>query len=164
MSGAKVEVFVHAIGETPKASLPERGFDATLATARFLQIERPGSPYAGIFEVDQLPRMGAYGMDIYLPPGQLGLSYDERVAMLAKPATLWAYRKSQLNTPTGRLIFALLVTSVTAAWIDGSLAIGKEGPLIMIRSETLGWLTTVSAVCKGASAVFAFLLALWFKK
>jgi hypothetical protein len=164
MPHAKTKAFVLAIGETPKASLPEHGFDTTLGAAKYLHIERQGLDYAGTFEVDPLRRPGASGMDIYLPPGQLGLNYNDHAAVLASPATRWAYRRAQLNTPTGRLIFATLVSSVTAAWIDGSLAIGKGGALIVVSQETLDWLTGISTVCKGASAVFAFLLALWFKK
>jgi hypothetical protein len=162
----ETNVFVHAIGTAASASLPQLGFDPTLASAKYLRIVRPGvPPHEGVFEVNAVPREGASEPDIYLQPGQLGLAYDEHVAVIASPATRWAYRRSQLATPTGYLVIGTLIAATTAAWIDGSMAIGNLGTkLFLFSPATLGMLGAVSLCCKLASALMAFLLALWFKK
>jgi hypothetical protein len=162
----ETRAFVHAIGETAAASLPERGFESTLASAKYLRIVLQGSRSdAGVFEVNPVPREGASGTDIYLQPGQLSLKYDERVEASASPVTRWAYRRSQLNTPNGYLVLGTLAAASTAAWIDGSLAIGNLGTTLFLFSPaTLGLLGAVSLCCKLLSALMAFLLALWFKK
>lgn len=158
-------VFVHAIGTTAAVSLPQHGLDP-LASARYLRIALTGSrSRVGVFEVNAVPREGASGTDIYLQPGQLNLDYDERVAALASPVTRWAYRRSQLNSPNGYLILGTLAAALTAAWIDGSLAIGNLGTtLFLLSPATLSVLGVVSLGCKLLSALMAFLLALWFKK
>ena len=118
-----------------------------------------------MFEVSLVPREGASGTDIDLQPGQLGLAYDQRVEALVSPATRWAYRRSQLDTPTGYLVLGTLAVATTAAWIDGSLAIGNLGTkLFLFSPAALSVLGAVSLCCKLLSAVMAFLLALWFKK
>jgi hypothetical protein len=162
----ETQVFVHAIGTTAAVSLPQHGLDSTLASARYLRIVLSGSPSrAGVFEVNAVPREGASGNDIYLQPGQFGLDYNARVAASASPVTRCAYRRSQLNTPSGYLVLGTLAAASTAAWIDGSLAIGNLGTtLFLLNSSTLGVLGGVSMFCKLLSAVMAFLLALWFKK
>lgn len=160
------EVFVHTIGATAAASLPERGLDPEIASAKYLQIVLAGSPTrAGVFEVNAAVREGASGTDIYLQPGQLGLEYNQRVGALASPTTRWAYRRSQLHTPNGYLILGTFVVALTAAWIDGAFAIGNLGmTLFRFSAATLGVLGVVSLCCKLLSTLFAFLLALWFKK
>jgi hypothetical protein len=158
--------FVHAIGTTAAASLPQRGFESTVASARYLRIALAASPSrTGVFEVSLVPREGASGTDIHLQPGQLGLAYNQRVEALVSPATRWAYRRSQLDTPTGYLVLGTLAVATTAAWIDGSLAIGNLGTKLFLFTPTaLSVLGAVSLCCKLLSAMMAFLLALWFKK
>lgn len=118
-----------------------------------------------MFEVDRVPREGASGLEIYMQPGQLGLNYDEFVKASASPVTHWTYRRSQLNTPNGYLVLGTLVAATTAAWIDGSIAIGNVGPqLFLFSPTTLGVLGAVSLACKLLTALMAFLLAWWFKK
>ena len=161
----EVKVFLHALGAEPSASLPEHGLPS-LAGARYLRLSRDDRPdLVDVFPVAHVPREGASGEDVYLQPGQLGLRYDQRVQAQASPATSWAYRRSQLRTPTGYLVLATLATAVVGAGIDGSLAIGKSGAILIHCSvATLSVFAAVSMTCKVAAAFFAFLLALWFRK
>jgi hypothetical protein len=75
------------------------------------------------------PRFNASGTDIYLQPGQLGRKYDEHVEVSASPATRWAYRRSQLNTPNGYLVLGTLAAAATAAWIGGRVFLLLEGEM-----------------------------------
>lgn len=163
----RTAVVVHAIGDTAAVTLPERGeFDPKLDSPKYLRIElERDSSRAGVFEVARNPRAGAEGIEIHVQPGQLQLSVDDSRNAWAEPVSVWAYRWAQLGTPTGRLVLGTLAAATTAAWIDGSLAVGKlVADPIQLEPATLAVLGFVSMACKLASAVFAFLLALWFKK
>lgn len=62
-------------------------------------------------------------------------------------------------------MLATLATAIAGAGIDGSLAIGKSGTiLINCSTAMLAVLAAVSMACKVLAALFAFLLALWFRK
>lgn len=161
----ELKVFVHAVGSEPSVSLPENGL-SSLAGVKYLHLRRDDrSGVADVFQVANIPRKGASGVDVYLQPGQLGLTYDQRIAARVSPATSWAYRRSQLKTPTGFLVLATLVTTIAGAGIDGAIAIGKAGTILINCSiATLSLVTAVSMISKILAALFAFLLALWFKK
>src|SRR6476659_1305459 len=158
-------LYVHSIGTIPGASLPERGLDPALSASKHLRIALRSAPSrAGVFEVTAR-REGASGTNIYLQPGQLGLKWDERVEVSASPVGRWAYRLFQLNSPNGYLVLFTLAAACTAAWIDGTLAIGKSGSAFFwFTPETLAIFGVVSLFSKLVSAIAAFLLALWFKK
>lgn len=162
---SEVEVFLHALGTEPLASLPAHGLQ-DLAGAKYLRLRRDDLPeLVDVFPVARVPREGASGNRVYLQPGQLDLKYDQCVRAQASPASLWAYRRSQLRTPMGYLVLATLATAIVGAGIDGSLAIGKSGTiLIHCSAAMLAALTAVSMACKILAALFAFLLALWFRK
>lgn len=116
--------------------------------------------------MSKTPRPGSEGIEIYLQPGQLKLSYGEKADATAKEVSVWAYRFSQLSTPTGLLVLGTLLSALTTGWIDGSIAIGKDmtPPIFMIEQGTFAVLSAISMICKVATAVMAFFLALWFKK
>ncbi|TAM98172.1 MAG: hypothetical protein EPN40_06780 [Rhodanobacteraceae bacterium] len=162
---SEISVLVHAIGASPEASLPERGLEQ-LVSARYLRIVTNGSPpRAAVFATGAIPREGAEGIEIHVRAGQLGLAYNERVSASATAVSVWAYRRFQLNTANGYLVVGTFAVTSTAAWIDTSLAIGKWGTMLFhFGAATLFWLGMVSLLCKLASAVLAFLLALWFRK
>ncbi|HXE78524.1 MAG TPA: hypothetical protein VN614_09795 [Rhodanobacter sp.] len=162
---SEIGVFLHALGTEPSASLPGNGLQ-DLAGARYLRLRRDDVPgLTDVFQVARVPREGASGNRVYLQPGQLDLKYDQCVPARASRASLWAYRRSQLRTPTGYLVLATLVTALVGAGIDGSLAIGKSGTiLIHCSTAMLSVLAAVSMTCKILAAVFAFLLAIWFRK
>lgn len=162
----EVKITVRAKGVTPAASLAELGVDPGLNSAKYLRIAITGPPgRKEVFAVDPIRRQGSTGNEIQVMPGLLGLTYNQIATGLASPATPWAYRRSQLNTPTGRLVLGTLLAAWIAAWIDGSLAIGNTGAaLFLFEPKTLGTLGFVSLIAKLLSAVLAFLLAWWFKK
>ncbi len=163
---AEVKITVRAKGVTPAASLAEFGVDPELNSAKYLRVAITGTPRREeVFAVDPNRRQGTTGIEIQVMPGQLGLTYNQSAAGFASPATPWAYRRSQLNTPTGYLVLGTLLAAWVAAWIDGSLAIGDKGvTLLLLEAKTLGILNFVSLIAKLISAALAFLLALWFKK
>lgn len=163
---AEIKITVRAKGVTPAASLAEFGVDPGLNSAKYLRVAITGTPRREeVFAVDPNRRQGATGIEIQVMPGQLGLTYNQSAAGFASPATPWAYRRSQLNTPTGRLVVGTLIAAWVAAWIDGSLAIGNTGTaLFLFEAKTLSALGFASLIAKLVSAVLAFLLALWFKK
>lgn len=158
-------MILHALGTEPSVSLPENGLN-DLAGAKYLRLRREDRPaLVDVFPVAPVPREGASGNHVYLQPGQLDLSYDQCVRGRASRASSWAYRRSQLRTPNGYLVLATLATAIAGAGIDGSLAIGKSGTiLINCSTAMLAVLAAVSMACKVLAALFAFLLALWFRK
>ena len=156
---------VHARATEPGASRAQNNVDARLSTAKYLQLTTNGTkPRVGVFEVRV--REAASGNDIYVLPGQFGLqNYGDAVDALAAPATHWAYRRSQLNTPNGWLILATLIAALIAASIDGSFWLWDRGVhQFEFSPNAIGLMGAVSLGCKLTSAVTAFLLALWFKK
>jgi hypothetical protein len=163
---AEVKVSVRAKGTTPAASLAEFGVDPGLNSAQYLRIAVSGPPRREeVFAVDPNRRQGASGNEIQVLAGQLGLNYNQIAAGIASPMTAWAYRRSQLNTPTGRLVLGTLIAAWIAVWIDGSLAIGDKGvTLLLVDAKTLGVLNLVSMIAKLISAILTFLLASGFKK
>jgi len=162
---SEIKVFLHALGIEPSASLPANGLQE-LAGARYLRLRRDDLPgLVDVVQVARVPREGASGNQVYLQPGQLDLKYDQCVPAHASRASLWAYRRSQLRTPIGYLVLATLATAIVGAGIDGSLAIGKTGTiLIHCSAAMLSALAAVSMACKILAAIFAFLLAIWFRK
>lgn len=158
-------MLLHALGTEPSVSLPANGLQ-DLAGAKYLRLRRDDRPeLVDVFPVARVPREGASGDHVYLQPGQLGLDYDQCVRAQASRASSWAYRRSQLRTPIGYLVLATLATAIVGAGIDGSLAIGKSGAiLIHCSTAMLSALAAVSMTCKILAAFFAFLLALWFRK
>lgn len=159
------DVDLNAVRTETGVSLPERGLDAAVVSARYLQITRTGAAQAaGIFEVSEV-RKGASGIEVRVQPGQLGLKYGEKVKATVSPSTRWRYRRAQLSTPTGFLIVATLAVALAVAWIDGSIAIGNLGVRVVeLEPRGLAILAGVSLLLKLVSATLAFLLALWFKK
>jgi len=161
------KVIAYARGDTAAVTLPSNPqFDPPLDSPKYLSIALVSdSSRRGVFEVSKTPRPGANGTEIYLQPGQLNLKYGEKVDATAKQASVWAYRLSQLSTPTGVLILLTLACALTTAVIDGSVAIGKDmkPPMFVIEAQTFALLSAISMTCKVATAIFAFLLA-WFKK
>ncbi|HKZ09325.1 MAG TPA: hypothetical protein VJL61_01305 [Rhodanobacteraceae bacterium] len=162
---SEVAVFLHALGTEPSVSLPANGLK-DLAGAKYLRLRRDDcQELVDVFPVARIPREGASGNHVYLQPGQLDLSYDQCVPAQASRASSWAYRRAQLRTSNGYLVLATLVTAIVGAGIDGSLAIGKSGAiLIHCSTAMLSVLAAVSMACKILAALFAFLLALWFRK
>jgi hypothetical protein len=159
-------IYVKAVGSSPVVTVPALEFDPALQSAKYLRIALQSNPSkSGIFEVNPVPRGGASGGEIYVLPGQLGLDYDKREAVLASPATRWSYRRSQLRTTNGFLLLGTLASALISASIDGSLAVGKIGvSWFILDAATIDVLTAFSMLCKIVTAVLAFLLALWFKK
>lgn len=163
---SKPVLSAHAIGSNAEATLPQFGSGSELASAKYLYIVRnDDTTKAGVFAVVSIPREGATD-DIHLQPGQLGLVYNQLVGVTATPTTRWAYRRAQLLTPNGLLVLAVLCVALLAAWIDGTLALGKlpGWTWMQFQASTLATMAAVSMACKLASPVLAFLLALWFKK
>jgi hypothetical protein len=160
-------VIVCARGETAAVTLPSNGqFDPPFNSPQYLSIVLDSDKSRrGVFEVSKTPRPVA-GKEIYLQPGQLKLHYGEKVDATAKQVSVWAYRFSQLNTPVGWLVLGTLASALTTASIDGSVAIGKDmsPPMFVIKQQTFAVLSAISMTCKVATAIMAFLLALWFKK
>lgn len=162
----EIKISVRAKGETAAATLAEFQVDSRIDSAKYLRIAVTGPPRREeVFAVDPNRRQGASGNEIQVMAGQLGLNYNANAAGFASPVTRWAYRRSQLNTPTGRLVLGTLIAAWIAVWIDGSLAIGTIGiTLFWFSANALGVLGITSLIFKLLSAVLAFLLALWFKK
>ncbi|MCV0437980.1 MAG: hypothetical protein K5880_05075 [Hydrogenophaga sp.] len=162
---SEAQLVVRALGSGAEASLPEYGKGSELARARYLRIAlKDDASRSGIFAVNPVVRAGATD-EIFLLPGQLGLTHGERAPVSVVPASAWAYRRAQLFTPTGALVLGVLCTALISAGIDGSLALGKQGLVLgTFKAATLNGLAAVSMACKLLSAVLAFLLALWFKK
>lgn len=162
------KVIAYARGETAAVTLPSNAkFDPPLGEPKYLSITLVSdSLRRGIFEVSKNPRAGAEGKEIYLQPGQLKLKYGEQAEATAEEVSVWAYRLSQLNTPTGRLVVGTAITAITAAWIDGSITAGNymKVPFFLLEAQTFGVLTGISMICKVLTAVMAFFLGLWFKK
>jgi hypothetical protein len=163
---SEANIMVEAAGSSPVVTVPENGFDKALKSAKYLRISlQKDSSRTGIFEKNPTPREGASGNEIYVQPGQLGLGYGAREPAVASPATPWAYRRSQLKSPNGFLLLGTLASALISASIDGSVAIGKVGVhWFLFDATTLGALNAFSLLCRVATAVMAFLLALWFKK
>lgn len=162
------KVIAYARGETAAVTLPSNAkFDPPFKSPKYLSIALVSdNSRRGVFEVSKTPRPGSEGTEIYLQPGQLKLSYGEKVDATAKEVSVWAYRLSQLSTPTGLLVLGTFVAALTTASIDGSVAIGKDmkPPMFLIEAQTFAVLSAISMTCKVATAIMAFLLALWFKK
>jgi hypothetical protein len=161
-------VIAYARGETAAVTLPSKvEFDPPLGSPKYLSITLVSDPSRrGIFEVSKMPRVGAEGIEIYLQPGQLKLKFEERVDATAKEVSVWAYRFSQLATPTGLLVLGTLISALTVALIDGSVAIGRDmkPPVFQLEAQTFALLSAISMTFKLATAVMAFFLAMWFKK
>jgi len=161
-------VIVVALGETAAVTLPSNAkFDPPLSSPKYLSIALVSdTSRRAAFEVSKTLRAGAEGKEIYLRPGQLKLRYAERAEATAKEVSVWAYRFSQLSTPTGLLILLTLISALTTACIDGSVAIGKDmrPPVFLLEAQTFAVLSAISMTCKILTAGMAFLLALWFKK
>lgn len=162
---SEVAVVLRALGTETSVSLPANGLE-DLAGAKYLRLRRNDrTALVDVFQVAPVPREGASGKEVYVQPGQLDLSYGQRAPAQASRASSWAYRRSQLRTSTGYLVLATLVTAIVGAGIDGSLAIGKSGTILIDCSTAmLSVLAAVSMTCKVLAALFAFLLALWFRK
>lgn len=162
----EIKISVRAKGATTAASLAELGVDSRLSSAKYLRIAVTGPPRREeVFAVDPIRRQGGSGNEIQILAGQLGLDYNQNAAGFASPVTRWAYQRSQLNTPTGRVVLGMLIAASITAWIDGSLAIGNIGiTMFWWSAKTLGVLGFVSMISKVLTAVLAFLLAWWFKK
>lgn len=162
------KVLAYARGETAAVTLPSNPqFAPPLNSPKYLSIVLVSdSSRRGVFEVSKTPRAGANGIEIYLQPGQLKLKYGEKADATAKEVSVWAYRFSQLSTPTGLLVMGTLASALTTALIDGSVAIGKDmkPPMFLVEQQTFAVLSAISMTCKVATATMAFLLALWFKK
>jgi hypothetical protein len=161
-------VIAYARGETAAVTLPSNArFEPPLNSPKYLSIALVAdASRRGIFEVSKTPRAGAEGNEIYLQPGQLKLKYGERVEATAKEVSVWAFRLSQLSTPTGLLVLGTLISALTVALIDASVAIGRDmrPPVFLLEAQTFAVLSAISLICKWATAFMAALLALWFKK
>ncbi len=158
---------VKARGDTTAVTLPERAqFNPPMGDPRYLRITlESDSTRTGVFEVARNPRAGAEGNEIWMQTGQLKLGFNEGQKAWAESASAWAWRQSQLATTNGGLVLATFIAAVTAAWIDGSLGIGKVmAPLWLFSDSALGAMSAVSMMAKFVTAACAFLLALWFKK
>jgi hypothetical protein len=162
------KVIAYARGETAAVTLPSNAkFDPPLGAPKYLSITLVSdTSRRGIFEVSKNPRAGAEGKEIYLQPGQLKLKYGEQAEATAEEVSVWAYRLSQLNTPTGLLVLGTLISAFTVALIDGSVAMGNymKPPVFLLEAQTFAVLSGISMICKWATAIMAALLALWFKK
>ena len=154
-------------GDTASVTLPERSeFNPALGSPKYLRITLERDPTrSGVFEVAKNPRAGADGDEIWMQPGQLKLGFDEAQTAWAEPVSVWAWRRSQLATTNGALVFTTFIAATMTAWIDGSLAIGKVmDPLWQFSPRAMAAMNAISMVGKFLSAACAFLLALWFKK
>jgi hypothetical protein len=155
-----------AVASSAEVTVPQYGSGSGFKENKYLHIVRRHDPQkAGVFVVSSAVREGATD-EIHVLPGQLGLGHDEVTEVVATPATAWAYRRSQLFTTNGRLVLGVLCVAFLSAWIDGTLALGKleHGAWLRFQASTLDAMAFVSWVCKLASPMLAFLLALWFKK
>jgi hypothetical protein len=160
-------IIAYARGDTTAVTLPSNGqFDPPFKSPKYLSIVLDSDhSRRGVFEVSKTPRAGAAGKEIYLQPGQLKLSYGEKAQATAKEVSVWAYRFAQLTTPVGWIVLVTLVSALTTAVIDGSVAIGKDmrPPIFVVETQTLAVLSAISMSCKITTALMAFLLARWFK-
>ncbi len=159
-------IIARAAASTAEVSLPQHGRGSECIGTKYLRIQRRHDPgQKGVFVVSSAVREGATD-EIHVLAGQLGLGHNEASEVLVSPATVWAYRRTQLATPNGALVLAVLCVALLAAWIDGTLALGKLPGWAWMHFETstLDAMAAVSMTCKLVSPILAFLLALWFKK
>jgi hypothetical protein len=162
---SKFEVVAAAEGSSAAITVPGNGPIADLRNAKWVRITTKDSKRSGVFEVDPRPREGAEDNSVFVLPGSLGLKYGETASAVAVSMSRWAYRRSQLKSPTGLLLLLTLFAALVPATIDLSLAVGKSWFVwIWLDAGAIGALGVASFTCKMCTPIFAFLLALWFKK
>jgi hypothetical protein len=162
---SEFEVIAAAEGSSAAITVPSNGPIADLRNAKWVRITTKGSNKSGVYEVDQKPREGADGNSVFVLPGSLSLKYGESVPAVAVRVSRWTYRRSQLKSPTGLLLLLTLFAALVPATIDLSLAVGKSWFVwIWLDAGATAALGVASFTCKICTPIFAFLLALWFKK